>query len=734
MNTSQPRYRVDGVVKVAGMAQFGADFPLDRMTYGVLILSTISKGRIVRMDTEAASKLPGVLKIITPANALALPNKGVHPEMKDAAAIPMLQDDLIHYNGQAIGVAIAESLQVAQEAAAMVRVDYQSEPAQCDFMTGLNSCHPPKDGGDTANYSRGDIVAELQRSDVVLDETYSTPMQNHNPMEPHATIACWKGNRLLLYEPSQWIMFVRTCMATWFGIPEENIRVLGPYVGGGFGGKGAVWSHAVIAVMAAKMLDRPVKISLDRRQMFTITASRPRTLQRVTLGATGTGTLLAVRNDVKIHCSPLVELVEDAGTVSQSLYRADANATSHRMVSLDVGPTWVMRAPGEATGSFALETAMDELACRLKIDPMELRLTNYADRDATNGKPYSQKLLRDCYLRGAERFGWKNRDPQPRTMRDGHSLIGMGMATATYPAYRAASSAIVRLNPDGSVFVGSATHEIGTGTYTVLAQIASEVLGIDLSRIEVKTGDTNLPPAIYSGGSLTVATVGSAVHAAAEQVKQQVVQSAIRDQRSPLHLAAPEEIVAIEGQLRRAASDAGESYTAILARSGGRPVEATVEAKPDKAIDEYSTRSFGAVFAEIAVDPDFYSVHVRRFTGVYDVGRLINQKAGINQLSGGAIWGISMALYEGAVMDTRYGRIVNSDLSEYHLPVNADIGEMDISVLDVPDFKFNPMGARGVGELGIPGAAAAVVNAVFHATGKRIRDLPITIDKLLADA
>jgi xanthine dehydrogenase YagR molybdenum-binding subunit len=464
------------------------------------------------------------------------------------------------------------------------------------------------------------------------------------------------------------------------------------------------------------MLGRPVKIALDRRQMYTVTASRPRTRQMVALGATKSGNLMAVRNDVVCHASPQIELVEEAGAVSQYLYKTDANATSHRVALLNTSPTWVMRAPGEATGNYALETAMDELAHQLDIDPLDLRLRNYADIDATSGKPYSQNLLRECYAQGAKRFGWERRSRTPRSMRDGNQLIGWGMATATYPAYRAASSAIVRVTAEGRVFVGSATHEIGTGTYTVLAQIASESLGIAFDQIEVKTGDTDLPPAIYSGGSLTVATVGCAVQAAAEKVKRMVVEMAIGDPESPLHQARPDQITASGGELLLNGSGARDSYAAVLRRQGGRLVEATVEAKPDAEIDHYSTHSFGAAFAEVAVDQDLFTIRVRRFVGVYDVGRLINTKAGLNQLVGGAIWGISMALFEEARMDARYGRTVNADLSEYHIPTNADIGEMDISVLNVPDFSFNPLGARGVGEMGITGAAAAVANAVFHAT------------------
>jgi xanthine dehydrogenase YagR molybdenum-binding subunit len=505
-------------------------------------------------------------------------------------------------------------------------------------------------------------------------------------------------------------------------------------VGGGFGSKGALWSHSGLAMIAAKMVNRPVKVALERRQMFTTTGGRPRTRQKIVLGATHDGTLLAVQDAVIMHRSPLVELVEDSGSVTSRLYQSEASATSHRLVNLDVGVTSVMRGPGEATGTYAPEVAMDELAYKLAMDPIALRVKNFAARDSTTGKPFSSNLLRDCYQQGAERFDWSRRKPVPRSMREGDRFIGMGMATATYPAYRAASSALVRIQPDGSAFVGSATHEIGTGTDTVLTQIAADTLGVDFRNIEVKTGDTDLPPAICSGGSLTVATVGPAVMAASERAKEQVIHMATADPESPLYGAPADDIAARNGSLFwKSAPQKRETYAAILTRHGGRAVEITMEGKPGKEIDAYSTHSFGAVFAEVEVDPDFCSVRVRRFTGVYDVGLLINKKAGLNQLSGVAVWGISMALLEETELDARYGRVINADLSEYHLPTNADVGEMDISVLDVPDMKFNPLGARGVGEMGITGAVAAVANAVFHATGRRVRDLPIRVDKLLAE-
>ncbi len=733
MSASQPRWRKDGVAKVTGTARFGADFPIARMVYGVPVLSTIQKGQVRRLEIREARQTAGVIEIITPSNALQLPNKGIHPELKDAPEIAMLQDNLVHYNGQIIALVAAESLEAAQHAASLVSVEYQTEPAHCDFESQITSAVPPKSRGEAANYRRGEVETAFNRSGIRVEETYSTPVQHHNPMEPYATVAHWEDDRLTLYEPSQWIVFVRTCIATWFGISEEKVRVLGPYVGGGFGGKGALWSHCPLAVMAAKMLHRPVKIVLDRRQMFTITASRPRTQQKLAIGASRSGNLMAVQNNVIFHASPQIELVEDAGSVSHYLYKADANATSHRVAILDTSPTWVMRAPGEATGSYALETAMDELAYRLDIDPFKLRILNYAEQDAATGKPYSQKLLRDCYEEGARRFGWNHRSSAPGSMREKDKWIGWGMATATYPAYRAASSAVVRVYPNGHVFVGSATHEIGTGTYTVLGQIASETLGIDFDAIDVKTGDTNLPPAIYSGGSLTVATVGSAVQKAAEQVRQQVIAIAIADPHSPLYQASPDEVRGSDGELHCARTGVHESYSAILQRHG-TTIEATAESKPDKAVEQYATHSFGAVFAEVVVDSELLSVGVRKIVGVYDVGRMMNKKAGLNQLAGGTIWGVSMALFEGAIMDVRYGRPVNTDLSEYHIPSNADIGELDINVLDVPDFRFNPLGARGIGELGITGSAAAVANAVFHATGKRVRNLPITIDKLFAAA
>jgi xanthine dehydrogenase YagR molybdenum-binding subunit len=730
MSFAQPNCRLDGFAKITGAAHFGADFPVRDIAYGVLILSTISRGHITRMSTERAREIPGVLKVVTPDNAMRLPNGGQHPELKAAPAVALLQDHVIRHNGQAIGVVVAESLEIARYAASLVEVEYQAEEATTDFVANLPNGVPPKDGGETAAYTRGNTSESIGKADLIVDEVYTTPVQHHNPMEPHATIACWDGDTLLLYEPSQWIVYARTCAAALFGLPEQKVRVLGPYVGGGFGGKGALWSHSPLAIMVARMIGRPVKISLDRCQMYTVTGCRPRTVQKLNIAARNDGTLLSIQNHVVLHASPQVEVVEDSGTIAQYLYEVPAVSTSHRVVHLDVGPTSVMRAPGEATGNYALETAIDEVAFRLRMDPISLRLKNYAERDPKSGKPWSQKLLRECYAQGAARFGWSNRSPAPRSMRDGKKTVGFGVATASYPAYRDASSAVVRLRPDGSVYVASATHEIGTGTYTVLAQIASETLGIDLAKVEVKTGDTNLPPSIYSGGSLTVATVGSAVKAAAEEVKNRVIAMAIADSRSPLYRADASEITATSDHLVRP-EGGQESYRSIFRRAGTGAIESMLEAKPDKSIDAFSTHSFGAVFAEVAVDPDFFTVQTRRLTAVYDVGRLINHKAGINQLAGGSVWGVSMALFEEAIWDTRMGRTVNADLAEYHLPVNADIGDLDISVLDIPDYRFNPLGARGIGELGITGAAAAVANAVFHATGKRVRDLPITVDKLL---
>jgi xanthine dehydrogenase YagR molybdenum-binding subunit len=456
-------------------------------------------------------------------------------------------------------------------------------------------------------------------------------------------------------------------------------------------------------------------------------------VQHIRLAATADGRLTAVQHDVIVHTSVMEDFLEPSAAQTRMLYASDACHTSHNLVEMNLGVATFQRAPGESTGTAALETAMDELAFKLRLDPVQLRLINYAERDLGSDKPWSSKHLRECYTQAAERFGWSKRNPQPASMREGNKLIGWGMATATYPANRSAAQAVVRILPSGRAFVGCGSQDLGTGTYTIMAQTAAAALGLDPTQVEARLGDSTLPKAPVSGGSQSAASIGPAIKDAAMQAKLKIAQIAIDDPHSPLHGAKVADIVAKEGKLfDKTSPGKSDFYSTILSRNGGKPIEAMGSAEPAEDHTSVSSHSFGAVFAEVAIDADTYMVEVRRVVATYDIGTLMNKTTGINQLEGGIVWGISLALHEESHLDDRYGRFVNANLAEYHVPVNADIGHMDVTVLDIPDTKFNPLGACGIGEIGITGAAAAVGNAIFHATGKRVRSFPITLDKCMS--
>jgi xanthine dehydrogenase YagR molybdenum-binding subunit len=522
-------------------------------------------------------------------------------------------------------------------------------------------------------------------------------------------------------------------IATNLGVPLDSVRVECPYTGGGFGSKGSTWSHVVLAAIAAKMVQRPVKLALERPQMWGPVGGRPTTVQHIKLSATPDGKLTGVQHDVIVHTSVMEDFLEPSAAQTRMLYSSEACETSQKLVDMNLGVATFMRAPGESTGTAALETAMDELAVALKMDPVQLRLANYAEKDLGSDKPFSSKHLRECYEQAAARFGWSKRNPMPGSTREGNQLIGWGMATATYPANRSAAQAMVRILPNGHALVACGSQDLGTGTYTIMAQTAGNALGIDPKLVEAQLGDSTLPKAPVSGGSQSAASIGPAIEAAAMQAKLKVAQLAINDPKSPLHGAPIADIAAKDGRLfLNTAPRKSDAYADILARNGGQPVEATGSAEPGEDHTALSTHSFGAVFAEVAVDADTHMVQVRRMVATYDIGTLMNDTTGINQLEGGIVWGVSFALHEESHLDDTYGRYVNNNLAEYHVPVNADIGVLDVTVLNIPDAKFNPLGARGIGEIGITGAAAAVGNAIFHATGKRVRDFPITLDKLMS--
>ena len=728
-----PYTRVDGRLKVTGAAKFAAEAAVPNAAYGVLVTSTIANGTITRVDTTVAEKASGVVAIMTPANAPKLPKSGeagVDPPA--GRVLQLLQNADVHYNNQPIAVVVAGSLNEALYAASLIKVRYQEKAPQLDFEAGFAEAHPGKNKVP-ALLTEGNVPSGFESAEVRIDQIYTTPMENHNPMEPHATIAAWDGELLTLHDSTQYIFGVKKTIAKTLGIPEDNVRVLCPFTGGGFGCKGSMWSHVVLAAMAAKVAKRPVKLVLERSQMFGPVGGRPQTHQHITLGAKRDGTLTAIRHDCHSHTSVIEDFVEPSSAATRMLYAAPVITTSQKLVPLTVGTPTFQRAPGEATGMFALEVAMDELAEALKMDPVALRLKNYAEVDPTSHKPFSSKHLRECYRQAAESFGWDARKAEPRATREGTQLIGHGMATATYPANRSAAQAAVRFEPSGRVSVISGTQDLGTGTYTIMAQVAAATLGMPISLMDAKLGDTKQPQGPVSGGSQTAASVSPAVQAAAQQAVLKLITLEIGNAASPFHGAQPDDLDFKDGKLfRKSAPASGIPFTEVLTRNNHQAVEAKASAEASEEAEEFSQHSWGAVFAEVAVDETLGMVKLRRLTAVYDVGTLLNEKTGKSQLIGGLVWATGLVLEEETHIDKRTGRPVNNNLAEYHVPVNLDIGAIDVAALNIADKNFEPLGARGVGEIGITGASAAIANAIYNATGKRIRSVPITPDKLMA--
>ena len=730
-NVGQPLDRTDGLLKVTGQARYSAEFQVPRLVHAVLVQSTVPAGRITRVDTHVAQAMPGVLLVMTHENAPRLPNDG-KPALEPPAGrvLSLLQDDQVHYNGQPVAVVVGDTLEHAQAAARMVRVEVAQQPARLDFETARADAHSPgKVQTQSADTMRGDMASGMAQAAQRIEAIYGTPMEAHNPMEPHATIAVWEGDSLTLYDSTQYVSGVRRTVAKTLGLSPDKLRVVCPFVGGGFGCKGSVWSHVVLAAMAARQAGRPVKLVLERAQMFGPVGGRPRTEQRIAMGAASDGRFTAISHDSLTTTSMIEDWTEPCAIVTRMLYDTPNQRTTHRLARLNVGTPTFQRAPGEATGTFALEVALDEMAYALGIDPVELRLRNDAAQDPEKRIPWSSKSLAACYRTGAERFGWARRNPQPGSMREGTTRVGWGMATATYPANRSAAAATARYLPDGTAQVESGSQDLGTGTYTVMTQVAADAMGMPVDRVLFSLGDTRMPEAPVSGGSQSVASVSPAVQAAGQQARDALIAAAIADASSPLHGLDAGAITVADGVLS-AHSGAREPAAAVVARYG-RPIEVTAKVQPGEEKQKFSMHSFGAVFAEVHVDADLGVIRVSRIVGSYGVGRLLNAKTGRSQLMGGIVWGMGMALFEESLLDPRYGRIVNNNLAEYHVPVNADVPDIDILVLDEADPHINPLGAKGIGEIGITGVPAAIANAVYHATGRRVRELPITLDKLI---
>lgn len=704
----QPVSRIDGRQKVSGGATYAAEFRVPGLAHGAIVRSTVAKGRIVAIDGAAAERAPGVLAVLTYRNAPRLAYRA-HKAMVDPAIgerLHVLQDDRVNHQGQPIGLVIAETLEQASYAATLVRATYAPEAAITDIAR-VEPVPPTRQQTDQderppSETRRGDPETTLASAEVKVDQTYVIPRENHNPIELHATIAAWQGDRLTLWDKTQWVDNVADEIAAVFAIPAENIRVISPFVGGAFGSGLRTWPHVTLAALGARVTGRPVKVMLSRREMYYGTGYRPDTVQRVALGASRDGRLAAIVHDAYQETSTYEEYTEALLDATRFLHSCPNVHTRHRLARMNVHtPTW-MRAPGEASGIFALECAMDEIAAALNIDPVELRLRNEPQQDESMKLPFSSRSTRECYRIGAERFGWSRRNPEPRAMRDGRWLIGWGMATATYPMHYAPASARARLLPDGTAEVASATSDIGPGTWTSMTQVAAETLGLPIERVKFTLGDTRLPRTPPQGGSMTMASVGSAVQAACRKARE------------------------------NALARGGTNDLADAMRRLGQPVETAAEVKPGDESQRFSMHAFGAVFVEVAVDPDLGETRVRRIVGAYGAGRIVNPKTSRSQCIGGMIGGIGMALMEHSVVDARNGRVANANLAEYAVPVHADAPPvMDVIFVAEHDPHVNPLGVKGLAELSIVGVAAAVANAVFHATGKRIRELPITPDRLL---
>lgn len=685
-----PISRVEGPLKVRGAATYAYEHAVDEPAYLHPLQSTIANGRVVRIDASRAEAEPGVVAVLTHENAPKLESTG-------DGELEILQSGEIGFRGQFLGGVIADTFETARHAASLVEIEYEERETDADFRPDRDDLYAPEqlNAGFETDTSVGDADGALA-SAVKLDATYSTPREHNNPMEPHTTIAVWNEGELTLYDSTQGVYWTQKTVAPLFGLDPEKVHVISPHVGGGFGSKGLPHANVVLSAMAAKLVaGRPVKFALTRHMMFTVAGYRTPTIQRIRLAADGNGRLSAVSNDVVEQTSKIKEFAEQTATSARMMYESPNIQTTHRLAALDVAvPSW-MRAPGEAPGMFALECAMDELAIECGLDPVEFRIRNEPETDPESGLPFSSRGLVACLREGAERFGWEGRNPVPRSERDARWLVGTGVASSVYPVYAmSGNAATARASSDGKYTVEIGAADIGTGTWTTLGQIAADALGADFEDVEMKIGDTKFPNASGAGGSSGMTSWGSAIVEAARSLRGK-----------------------IEAEHGGNIPDEG--------------VEATAKMPKNPHRKDYAMYAFGAHFVEVRVDEDTGEVRVPRMTGVFAAGRIINAKTARSQFIGGMVMGMSAALHEESMLDSRFGHVVNHDFAEYHIPTNADVGEMDVSWIEEDDPYVNPMGSKGIGEIGIVGSSAAVANAVCHATGIRVRDLPITPDKLV---
>ncbi|WP_342739508.1 xanthine dehydrogenase family protein molybdopterin-binding subunit [Bradyrhizobium sp. B117] len=725
-----PTSRVDGRAKVTGAAKYAGEFSADGLAHGFVVTATIPRGRIARLDTSKALKVKGVLDVLTHAHRPPLADKDeswkdeVAPD--EGSPFRPLYDDSIKFNGQPIALVVADDCEIAKFAATLVRVDYQEQA----FATDLEAERRKAAEVKQPSKPRGDAVAALAGAPVQHEADYFVPTEHHNPMELYATTAVWDGGgRLTVYDKTQGVQNVHKFLCSVFGKNPEDIRVLSPYVGGAFGSGLRPQYQVVLATLAALALKRSVRVVLTRQQMYGL-GYRPATIEHVGLGARSDGALEAVTHEATAVTSRYEDFARNDAGWAEQLYKSPNSRYSHKLARLDVSTPCDMRAPGAASGVCALECAMDELAVALKLDPVELRLKCYSDRDQSEDLPYTSKQLRECYARGAQAFGWSRRNPAPRSMRDGKELVGWGMATGVWEALQMPVAARIVLTANGHAEVSCAASDIGTGTYTIVAQVAADALGLPIENIDVRLADSTLPQAPVEGGSWMAASSAHAVLGAAEDIRQELARLAKAIPASPLADAA--NIILVDGSI---AKDGDRSFAVSIAdamRYG--KLERIEKQKLNQFAEDksHARNTHSAVFAEVKVDEQLGVIRVARVVSAVAAGRILNTKTGRSQIMGSVVWGIGMALHEETVTDHRFGRIMNANIAEYHIPVNADIHDIEVIFVEERDDRINRLGVKGLGEIGIVGVPAAIANAVYHATGRRIRRLPITLDKLLA--
>jgi xanthine dehydrogenase YagR molybdenum-binding subunit len=724
--------RVDGVMKVTGAAKYGVEYSLDNMAWGVGVGSTIGSGKIASIDSSEAEKMPGVLAILHHGNTEKLyrPANNFEETSRPGESRPPFEDDQVYYYGQFVALVVADTFERAQAAAArvVVKYDVRKPDASTEELT-------PKDP-PVAKHERGNVESALPGAPVQLDVTYVTPVETHNPMEMHATIASWAKDKVTLYETSQGVVNHRHCASETLAIPLESVEVISRFIGSGFGSKLFPWPHSWMAALASKQLGRPVKITVPRTMMFTTVGHRPFTRQHIRLGADTNGKLAAFQHEILQPTSMVDNYVENCVEATAMLYSCPNVRATQYLIQKNIGTPTPMRGPGRTPSLFAIESSLDELAVKLNLDPIEVRLRNYAETDEGSKRPFSSKHLREAYQVGAEKFGWSQRNPKIGSMTKGNEILGWGMATCTWPAGRRNADVRVSLLVDGTARAVCATQDIGTGTYTVFAEVVSDRTGIPLDRIRVQLGDTALPPGPTSGGSSATATVLPAIAEATDQAITELLKVAALTAGSPFEKADPTTLKMTGGRVHREGQspESGVAFPDVLKlrKFSGLDGQARTGAPPEAK--QYSMHSFGAHFCEVAYDPGVARLRVSRWLTVIDGGRMINLKTSRNQILGAVVMGIGMALLEETIYDPRNGKPINNNYADYMVPVNADVPDMDCVFLDYPDTKLNEYGARGIGEIGLTGCASAVTNATYHATGVRVRELPIRIENLLGSS